>query len=133
MESPLADNEIRAFTHQILRGVGYIHSAGVVLQDLTPEHILVSEEGSIKIGALGSSSYSVAADDNFDERLVKPYQAPELSLGYSDLVRCRISLLGIRAFIVGTDYSYECLVGRMHHYGAYNRGANLRCRKVSCL
>ncbi|KAL4072669.1 kinase-like domain-containing protein [Scleroderma yunnanense] len=82
LECPLADNELRAFVHQILRGVNYIHSAGVVLQDLTPENILVSEEGAVKIGALGSPN---RADNISDERIVNPYQPPELSLGYGDL------------------------------------------------
>ncbi|KAI5983346.1 kinase-like domain-containing protein [Pisolithus albus] len=60
LECPLAGMELLAFAHQILRGVNYIHSAGVVLQDLSPDNILISEAGAVKIAGLGKVSPSLA-------------------------------------------------------------------------
>ncbi|KAG6334650.1 hypothetical protein ID866_4446 [Astraeus odoratus] len=79
LESPLSNNEIRAFAHQVLRGVSYIHSAGVVLQDMSPENIVVSEEGAVKIGAFGSLKNTTASNGKavLNNHLVSPYEAPE--------------------------------------------------------
>lgn len=84
LECPLSGMELLAFAHQILRGVNYIHSAGVVLQDLSPDNILISEAGAVKIAGLGNSHLSVASNGDAGQ-LVNPYQAPEVTLRYDRL------------------------------------------------
>ncbi|KAI6025972.1 hypothetical protein F5J12DRAFT_811650 [Pisolithus orientalis] len=83
--------ELLAFAHQILRGVNYIHSAGVVLQDLSPDNILISEAGAVKIAGCGNPHLSIASDGDTGQPL-NLYQAPELTLRYGRLVRCYIEL-----------------------------------------
>ncbi|KAI6042864.1 kinase-like domain-containing protein [Pisolithus marmoratus] len=84
LECPLSGMELRAFVHQILRGVNYIHSAGVVLQDLSPSNIIISEAGTVKIAGLGNSQLSVVSNGHVGQPL-NPYQAPEVTLRYGHL------------------------------------------------
>lgn len=41
------------YTYQILRGLLYLHSAGVVHRDLKPSNIFINSNNDIKIGDLG--------------------------------------------------------------------------------
>ncbi|RPB18935.1 Pkinase-domain-containing protein [Terfezia boudieri ATCC MYA-4762] len=45
--------EIRSFMYQILCGVRYMHSAGVIHRDLKPTNILVNNHGEVKICDFG--------------------------------------------------------------------------------
>jgi serine/threonine protein kinase len=49
----LSDRHIRAITCQILRGLAYLHSAGVAHRDLKPANILLSSDCSLKICDFG--------------------------------------------------------------------------------
>lgn len=73
------------FTYQILCGVKYIHSAGVVHRDLKPGNILVSNRGTLKICDFGlarsigqKNEYAVEPITNYVA--TRWYRSPELIL-----------------------------------------------------
>ncbi|XP_010119648.1 PREDICTED: interferon-induced, double-stranded RNA-activated protein kinase [Chlamydotis macqueenii] len=61
---------------QILKGVKYIHSKGLIHRDLKPQNIFISREDKIKIGDFGLVS-SVAYGTLTKNRGTESYMAPE--------------------------------------------------------
>ncbi|XP_075002757.1 interferon-induced, double-stranded RNA-activated protein kinase isoform X2 [Calonectris borealis] len=61
---------------QILEGVKYIHSEGLIHRDLKPQNIFISHEDKIKIGDFGLVT-SVAYETLTENRGTKSYMAPE--------------------------------------------------------
>eukprot|EP01006_Ploeotia_vitrea_P050313 TRINITY_DN67445_c2_g1_i1.p1 TRINITY_DN67445_c2_g1~~TRINITY_DN67445_c2_g1_i1.p1 ORF type:complete len:515 (+),score=66.54 TRINITY_DN67445_c2_g1_i1:141-1547(+) len=52
---PLPEKTIRLFTRQILQGLHYLHSHGIVHRDIKGDNILVDENGVIKLADFGCS------------------------------------------------------------------------------
>ncbi|KAJ3428954.1 protein kinase [Anaeramoeba flamelloides] len=52
----LSEPEARKFFQQIISGIGYIHSKGVVHRDIKPENLLLDENCNIKIADFGLSN-----------------------------------------------------------------------------
>ncbi|XP_021145090.2 interferon-induced, double-stranded RNA-activated protein kinase isoform X3 [Columba livia] len=63
---------------QILKGVNYIHSEGLIHRDLKPQNIFISHEDKIKIGDFGLVT-SQASETLTENRGTKSYMAPEQS------------------------------------------------------
>jgi serine/threonine protein kinase len=60
----LTDEHIQYFIYQILRGVLYMHSAGVVHRDLKPSNILANKNCDLKICDLGLGRGGIKDDDD---------------------------------------------------------------------
>lgn len=79
---------IKYLTYEILKGVLYMHSKGVIHRDLKPLNILVNENWDVKICDLGQSNVQIG-EINKDYILTKYvttryYRAPELYLLYEE-------------------------------------------------
>ena len=73
--------------YEIMKGLHFIHSKGIIHRDIKPLNILVSSDWEIKISDFGQSNVRVD-DINKDYNLTKYvttryYRAPELYLNYS--------------------------------------------------
>jgi p38 MAP kinase len=50
---PISHEFVQFFLYQIMRGLKYVHSAGVIHRDLKPENILINEDCDLKICDFG--------------------------------------------------------------------------------
>jgi len=86
----LSESHAQAFTCQILRGLKYLHSAGVVHRDLKPSNILVNRDCTLRIADLGLARGRKDEEEELTDYVVtRWYRAPELMLlpsGYFEAV-----------------------------------------------
>jgi len=83
----LTDDHIQFFLYQILRGLKYMHSAGVLHRDLKPRNLLVNTNCDLKICDFGLAradipllnSHSVVFTDYI---MTRWYRAPEVLLSW---------------------------------------------------
>jgi len=88
-------NQVQAFVCQMLRGLKYLHSAGVVHRDLKPPNVLVNKDCSLRIADFGLAGRRVAkclpdtkedvlsqeeSDELTEYVVTRWYRAPELLL-----------------------------------------------------
>lgn len=86
----LSEAQSQAFVCQILRGLKYLHSAGVVHRDLKPANVLVNADCTLKVADFGLARGRHSEDDELTDYVVtRWYRAPELMLlpsGYFEAV-----------------------------------------------
>jgi p38 MAP kinase len=75
---PLDDQFIQYFVYQMLRGLKYVHSAGVIHRDLKPSNILVNENCDLKICDFGLARIQDAQMTGYVS--TRYYRAPEIML-----------------------------------------------------
>lgn len=78
MTRPLEKQFIQYFLYQILRGLKYVHSAGVVHRDLKPSNILVNENCDLKICDFGLARIQDTQMTGYVS--TRYYRAPEIML-----------------------------------------------------
>ncbi|NXF38791.1 CDKL2 protein, partial [Nyctibius bracteatus] len=72
----------RKYLFQILRGVAFCHSRGIIHRDIKPENILVSQSGVVKLCDFGFARSLVASEEAFTGYVAtRWYRAPELLVG----------------------------------------------------
>jgi len=64
--------------YQLVKGVHYIHSKGMMHRDLNPNNVFLNKDGNIKIGDFGCSTRS--GNDSSREVGTSFYRAPEIDL-----------------------------------------------------
>ena len=67
MYGPFEDRLVRNFTRQVLVGLVYLHSRGIIHRDIKGGNILVDNNGSVKIGDFGISKKTAVGDDDDDD------------------------------------------------------------------
>lgn len=72
----------RYFMYQILRGLKYVHSAGVIHRDLKPSNLLVNENCDLKICDFGLATIVHKEEEVCEYVTTRWYRAPETLLNY---------------------------------------------------
>jgi mitogen-activated protein kinase 1/3 len=77
----LSESHAQAFACQIVRGLRYLHAAGVVHRDLKPSNILVNKDCTLRIADLGLARGRIYEEEVLTDYVVtRWYRAPELML-----------------------------------------------------
>mmetsp|Transcript_96909 Transcript_96909/g.273926 ORF Transcript_96909/g.273926 Transcript_96909/m.273926 type:complete len:444 (-) Transcript_96909:184-1515(-) len=86
----LSESHCQAFVCQILRGLKYLHSAGIAHRDLKPANVLVNADCTLRIADFGLARGRVSEDEALTDYVVtRWYRAPELMMlpsGYFEAV-----------------------------------------------
>ncbi|KAL4427508.1 hypothetical protein ABPG74_015211 [Tetrahymena malaccensis] len=76
----IAEQTVKEYAYQILKGLQYIHSKGIAHRDLKPDNILLNDDGKVKICDFGGSKYIDEKGKNTPYIVSRYYRAPELIL-----------------------------------------------------
>jgi mitogen-activated protein kinase 1/3 len=111
----LSNEHIQYFIFQTLKGLKYLHSAGVIHRDIKPSNLLVNHDCDLKICDFGlARGFQEAPDAQYTEYVVtRHYRAPEVMTNakrYDEridvwAVGCVFAeLMGRRPLFPGSDY-----------------------------
>ncbi|XP_029462805.1 serine/threonine-protein kinase NLK2-like [Rhinatrema bivittatum] len=80
---PLSSDHIKVFLYQILRGLKYLHSAGVLHRDIKPGNLLVNSNCVLKICDFGLARVEEPDESQHmtQEVVTQYYRAPEILMG----------------------------------------------------
>jgi len=67
-ECKLTNSDIFFVFNEIIEGLSYIHSKGLIHRNLTPDNIFITSKGDIKIGEFGVAT---VIKDNYDKNIIK--------------------------------------------------------------
>jgi serine/threonine-protein kinase len=110
---PLPENDALAIVSQILEGLDYLHSQGVIHRDLKPQNIMLCSDGSLRIMDFGIAKVAASRRmtfGGFSPTMGTPdYMAPEQVKGQRGDERTDIYSVGA--------ILYEMLTGRVPFEG----------------
>lgn len=110
----LSDDHVQFLVYQILRGLKYIHSAGVIHRDLKPSNIAVNEDCELRILDFGLARPT--ENEMTGYVATRWYRAPEIMLNWMHYnqtvdiwsVGCIMAeLLTSRTLFPGTDHIHQ--------------------------
>lgn len=80
---PLSSDHVKVFLYQILRGLKYLHSAGILHRDIKPGNLLVNSNCLLKICDFGLARLEEPLENAImtQEVVTQYYRAPELLAG----------------------------------------------------
>ncbi|CAK8998420.1 Extracellular signal-regulated kinase 1 (ERK1) (MAP kinase 1) [Durusdinium trenchii] len=84
---PLSDEHCQFFTYQILRGLKFVHTAGVIHRDLKPRNLLVNSNCDLKICDYGLARLAMSNGDCrplTEYVCTRWYRAPEVLCSWAD-------------------------------------------------
>jgi len=100
VEGPLDHDIIKSFTYQMVNGLEYIHSRGIMHRDLKPQNLLVSHDGVLKIADFGLARAFVPPIRPFTHEVVTLwYRPPEILLGEKTYA-LPVDMWGVGAILV---------------------------------
>jgi eukaryotic-like serine/threonine-protein kinase len=110
---PMAPERAVAIVTTICEALTYAHRAGIVHRDIKPANVLISEDGSLKVGDFGIAKAAFAAGDLTTTGSILgtvTYLAPEQLAGLEPDARSDVYSVGVLL--------YELLAGRPPFQGA---------------
>ncbi|MGH0191165.1 UNVERIFIED_CONTAM: hypothetical protein FKN15_057597 [Acipenser sinensis] len=80
---PLSSDHVKVFLYQILRGLKYLHSAGILHRDIKPGNLLVNSNCVLKICDFGLARVEELDESRHmtQEVVTQYYRAPEILMG----------------------------------------------------
>ncbi len=104
---PLAVDEVRSLGSQILRGLGAAHAVGIIHRDMRPHNVLLSSDGTPKVGDFGIAKATEEPGLTSTGVLfgTPNYLAPEMACGEPVTARSDLYAVGVML--------YEMLSGRL--------------------
>jgi serine/threonine protein kinase len=79
---PLPMEVVKSFTYQLVRGLAFCHSRGVMHRDLKPQNLLVTNEGRLKLADFGlARAFCPPIRPLTHEVVTLWYRPPEILLG----------------------------------------------------
>lgn len=91
-QQTLSDAQMKYFVYQLLRGLKYVHTAGVLHRDLKPQNVLVNSDCNLKITDFGLGR-AVDTDDEDQEKT--PYVVTRWYVGCPSATRLFICVGGL--------------------------------------
>jgi serine/threonine protein kinase len=89
----ISRDAIKLIMYQLIKGLTYLHSFGILHRDLKPTNILISSKGVVKIADFGLARFAPVAKSEALTREVMTlwYRSPEIMLGE----KCYINALDV--------------------------------------
>jgi len=83
LRGKMSEKQAKFYFSEILLGLEYIHSKGIVYRDLKPENVLLDIDGHLKLADFGLSKYLPSMDSLTNSFCGSPeYMSPEMLMGY---------------------------------------------------
>jgi len=103
------NGNVNSLYYQLVKGVHYIHSKGMMHRDLNPNNVFISNDGNIKIGDFGCS---IRSDHDFSHEVgTSFYRAPEID---SDEHDNRVDVYSLGMILFEMLYKMETQMERHH-------------------